>query len=68
MRDIVTNIASQRDLEQWVSDRVGDGVTDEEIEQIADAIQDIDGCPWWGDNWTDFLETATPENLVDLLD
>lgn len=68
MRDVIVTMTTRRDLEQWVSDRVGDGVTDEQIEEIADAIEDIDGCPYWGDNWAEFLENSTPDNLIDLLD
>lgn len=64
----MTIMQTRRDLEQWVNDRVGPGdVTEADIERIADAIEDLDGCPWWGDNWAEWLDEATPDNLYDLL-
>ena len=60
-------MTTRRDLDQWVADRVGSGVTEADIAAIVAVIRADPKCPAWGRDWFEFLDVL-PEDLCDLID
>lgn len=61
----MTIFTAVSDLRLWVSERVGDLETANDVDQITDAIRGMDDFPNWGEDTSEFLETL-PDDLSKL--
>lgn len=62
----MTTFTTVSDLRLWVSERVGELETHDEVDQITDVIHGMDNFPNWGEDASEFLETL-PDDLSKLL-
>ena len=62
MRTIIT---TRRDLENWVYQHCGDNLDRNDVATIVAEILARTDCPWYGTDWSEFLESL-PDSLLDM--